>query len=183
MSHKLIPTKADKEILECIDKNRSFSVISGAGSGKTQSLLTALSYIRDSKADELRRKDQKILCITYTNRAVGVIFSRLNFDEIFYVSTLHSFLWTVIDRFSTDIRKTLINHHIPAQIAKKQEDDNGGNSKKAVAARQKIASLQEDVKSLQEVPRFFYSENSTFSNYNEGHLSHDDIIAIAGYLI
>ena len=183
MSSNLIPTKADTEIKECIDKNRSFSVISGAGSGKTQSLLTALSYIRDSKADELRKKDQKILCITYTNRAVGVIFSRLNFDEIFYVSTLHSFLWTVINRFSTDIRKTLIDHHIPAQIAKKQEDDNGGNSKKAVAAREKIASLQEDIKFLQEVSNFSYSDNSTFSNYSEGQLSHDDIIAIAGHLI
>ena len=183
MSPNLIPTKADTQIKECIDENRSFSVISGAGSGKTQSLLTALSYIRDSKADKLRKKDQKILCITYTNRAVGVIFSRLNFDEIFYVSTLHSFLWTVINRFSTDIRKTLIDHHIPAQIAKKQEDDNGGNSKKAVSAREKIASLQEDIKSLQEVSDFSYSDNSTFSNYSEGQLSHDDIIAIAGHLI
>jgi DNA helicase-2/ATP-dependent DNA helicase PcrA len=183
MSPNLIPTKADTQIKECIDENRSFSVISGAGSGKTQSLLTALSYIRDSKADKLRKKDQKILCITYTNRAVGVIFSRLNFDEIFYVSTLHSFLWTVINRFSTDIRKTLIDHHIPAQIAKKQEDDNGGNSKKAVSAREKIASLQEDIKSLQEVSDFSYSDNSTFSNYSEGQLSHDDIIAISGHLI
>jgi len=183
MSPNLIPTKADTQIKECIDENRSFSVISGAGSGKTQSLLTALSYIRDSKADELRKKDQKILCITYTNRAVGVIFSRLNFDEIFYVSTLHSFLWTVINRFSTDIRKTLIDHHIPAQIAKKKEDDNGGNSKKAVSAREKIAFLQEDIKSLQEVSDFSYSDNSTFSNYSEGQLSHDDIIAIAGHLI
>ena len=183
MSPNLIPTKADTEIKECIDENRSFSVISGAGSGKTQSLLSALSYIRDSKAGELRKKDQKILCITYTNRSVGVISSRLNFDEIFYVSTLHSFLWTVIKRFSTDIRKTLIDHHIPAQIAKKQEDDNGGNSKKAVAAREKVASLKEDVKSLQEVSDFYYSDNSTFSNYSEGQLSHDDIIAIAGHLI
>jgi len=183
MSSNLIPTKADTEIKECIDENRSFSVISGAGSGKTQSLLTALSYIRDSKADELRKKDQKILCITYTNRAVGVIFSRLNFDEIFYVSTLHSFLWTVINRFSTDIRKTLIDHHIPAQIAKKQEDNNGGNSKKAVAAREKIASMQEDIKFLQVVSHFSYSDNSTFSKYSEGQLSHDDIIAIAGHLI
>jgi DNA helicase-2/ATP-dependent DNA helicase PcrA len=183
MSPNLIPTKADTQIKDCIDENRSFSVISGAGSGKTQSLLTALSYIRDSKADELRKKDQKILCITYTNRAVGVIFSRLNFDEIFFVSTLHSFLWTVINRFSSDIRKTLIDHHIPAQIAKKQEDDNGGSSKKAVAAREKITSLQEDIKALKEVSDFSYSDNSTFSNYSEGQLSHDDIIAIAGHLI
>jgi len=183
MKPRLIPTMADTEIKECIDENRSFSVISGAGSGKTQSLLTALSYIRDSKAGVFRKNDQKILCITYTNRAVNVIFSRLNFDDIFYVSTLHSFLWTVIKRFSTDIRKTLIDHHIPTQIARKQEDDNGGNSKKAVVAREKITSLQEDIISLQDAKNFSYSENSTFSNYSEGQLSHDDIIAIAGHLI
>lgn len=183
MSSKLIPTKADVEIEKCIDENRSFSVISGAGSGKTQSLLKALSYIRDSKASELRKKDQKIICITYTNRAVEVIFSRLNFDEIFYVSTLHSFLWTVIKRFSTDIKKALIEHHIPAQIVKKQKEDNGGNSRRAVAARLKIASLQEDVNFLQEVKDFSYSDNSTFSRYSEGQLSHDDIIVIAGHLI
>jgi len=183
MSPNLIPTKADTEIKECIDENRSFSVISGAGSGKTQSLLTALSYIRDSRGSELRKRDQKILCITYTNRAVGVISSRLNFDDIFYVSTLHRFLWTVISRFSTDIRKTLIDHHIPAQIAKKQKDDNGGTSKKAASAREKIASLQEDIESLQEISDFYYSDNSTFSNYSKGQLSHDDIIAIAAHLI
>lgn len=183
MKPSLISTKADTEIKECIDENQSFSVISGAGSGKTQSLLTALSYIRVSKAGILRKNDQKILCITYTNRAVEVIFSRLNFDDIFYVSTLHSFLWTVIKRFSTDIRKTLSELHIPAQIAKKQEDDNGGSSRRAVAAREKIASLQKDITSLKDVSTFCYSENSTFSNYSEGQLSHDDVIAIAGHLI
>jgi DNA helicase-2/ATP-dependent DNA helicase PcrA len=183
MKPSLILTKADTEIKECIDENRSFSVIAGAGSGKTQSLLTALSHIRDSKAGVLRKNDQKILCITYTNRAVEVIFSRLNFDDIFYGSTLHSFLWTVVKRFSTDIRKSLIDHHIPAQIAKKQEDDNGGSSKKAVTAREKIASLKEDIISLQGVKTFSYSESSTFSNYSEGQLSHDDIISIAGHLI
>ncbi|MEZ5357186.1 MAG: UvrD-helicase domain-containing protein [Candidatus Zixiibacteriota bacterium] len=184
MNSRLIPTSADKEVKECIEDNRSFSVISGAGSGKTQSLLTALSYIRDSKTGgQLRKNDQKILCITYTNRAVAVIFSRLNFDEIFYVSTLHSFLWTVISKFTTAIKKTLIDHHIPTQIARKQEDDNGGSSKKAVDARASIASLQEDIISLQEVSAFSYSDNSTFSNYSEGQLSHDDIIAIGGHLI
>ncbi len=183
MKPKLIPTKADNEIKECIDENRCFSVISGAGSGKTQSLLTALSYIRESKGGTLRKTGQKILCITYTNRAVDVIFSRLNFDDIFNVSTLHKFLWSAIKRFTTDIRNTLIDFHIPAQIEKKRVDDNGGNSKKAIRAREKIASLEEDIISLQDVDTFSYSENSTFSNYSEGQLNHDDIIAIAGYLI
>ena len=183
MTPELIPTEADNKIKECIDNDLNFSVISGAGSGKTQSLLSALSYIRDSKGDSLRKNDQKILCITYTNRAVEVIFSRLNFDDIFYVSTIHSFLWSIINRFSNDIRKTLIDFRIPSQIEKKQEDDNGGKSKKAIEAREKIASLQEDIISLESVNKFSYSENSSYSNYPEGQLSHDDIIAIAGYLI
>ena len=52
-----------------------------------------------------------------------------------------------------------------------------------LAQEKKFASLQEDIKSIQEVSDFSYSDNSTFSNYSEGQLSHCDIIAIAGHLI
>ena len=45
MIPSLIPTKADTEIKECIGENRSFSVISGAGSGKTKTLLQKLIYL------------------------------------------------------------------------------------------------------------------------------------------
>ena len=63
-------TSADKEIRECIADRRSFSMIAGAGSGKTTSLERALKYLRENEAHWLRRDGKKILCITYTKRAV-----------------------------------------------------------------------------------------------------------------
>jgi len=179
---KLQETSADREIRNCLDLKQNFSMIAGAGSGKTTSLITALKHLKGSKGLLLRRDDKKIACITYTNRAVEVISSRLDWDELFYVSTLHSFLWGEIKRFTADIRKVLAEHIIPLHIEKKQEDDNGGQSKKAIAAREKITSLQTDITQLDIVDRFRYN-NTNFSNYSQGELNHDDVIGVAAYML
>ena len=93
-------TDADLKIKACIDKYQNFAVVAGAGSGKTTSLVIALDYIREAKGDLLRRDDKKIACITFTNRAVSVISERLGWDDIYLVTTLHSFLWGELKRFT-----------------------------------------------------------------------------------
>ncbi|MDO8241014.1 MAG: AAA family ATPase [Candidatus Moranbacteria bacterium] len=179
---RLIETKADAEIKICLEAKQSFSVIAGAGSGKTTSLVTALQHLRQTAGPSLRRNDQKIVCITYTNRAAEVISNRLDFDDLFLVATLHTFLWSQIKRFTPNIREAVREHIIPAHIENKQKDDNGGQSKKAVAARAKIASLQAALDNLDAVDKFEYNDNK-FSDYPQGKLNHDDIIDIAAYLI
>jgi len=181
-SRMLRETNADIEIKGCLDSKQSFSVIAGAGSGKTTSLVTALKHLRKEKGSEFRRDDRKIACITYTNRAVDVISNRLDWDDLFLVSTLHTFLWREIKRFTPNIREALREHIIPKHIEKKKRDDNGGQSKKAIAAREKIALLQTDLENLNNVKKFDYNDTN-FSNYTEGQLNHDDIIDIAAYLI
>ena len=176
-------TQADTQIRQCLDQERSFSVIAGAGSGKTTSLLMALDYLREAKGKLLRRDEKKIACITFTNRAVDVISERLGWDDIYVVSTLHSFLWGEIKRFTDDIRSCLVEVLIPAQIEKYAERDNGGNSQRAIAARERIALLTEEITALSGVKKFKYDDTSTFSNYAEGRLSHDDIIALSGQMI
>lgn len=178
----LLETKADREIKNCLNTKQSFSMIAGAGSGKTTSLVTALTYLRNTEGAHLRREDKKIACITYTNRAVEVISNRLDWDELFLISTLHSFLWSQINRFTPNISEALREHIIPAHIEKKQMDDNGKQSKKAVAAREKIESLQNDLGSLDTVEKFTYNDSS-FSDYSQGQLNHEDIINIAAFLI
>ena len=177
-----VETKADTEIRECLDSYRSFSVVAGAGSGKTTSLITALDYLREVEGGILRRDGKQIACITYTNRAVEVISGRLDWDDLFCVSTLHGFLWNEIKRFTPDIRTTLQKTIIPAIIAKKQGDDNGGESQKARSARAKITELAEDLELLNSVPQFVYNDNQ-FSDYGEGKIGHDDVIAIAAEMI
>ena len=180
--NELVTTKADEEIEDCLKQKRSFSMIAGAGSGKTTSLIGCLQFLKAAVGDELRRDNKKIVCITYTNRAVNVISSRLEWDEIFYVSTLHKFLWDETGRFTSSIRNALRDYVIPNHIKRNQDDDRGGQSKKAVAAREKIRKLETALQSLGEVTRFYYND-SNFSDYAQGLLSHDDVIELAAHLI
>jgi DNA helicase-2/ATP-dependent DNA helicase PcrA len=179
---ELIETKADKEIRNCLEAKQSFTLVAGAGSGKTTSLITALRHLREIDGSRLRRDDKKICCITYTNRAVEVISNRIDWDDLFLVSTIHTFLWREVKKFTPNIRETLREHVIPAHIEKKQKDDNGGKSKRAVAAREKIELLQADLKSLDTVDEFEYNDTN-FSDYAQGQLNHDDVIDVAAYLI
>ena len=179
---KIIETSADQRIRECLGEKTSFSMIAGAGSGKTTSLITALQYLRTIEGNNLRRTGRRIVCATYTNRAVDVISGRLDQDDLYLVCTLHTFLWSQIKRYHLDIREALAKHVIPAHIEKKKADDNGGQSQKAIAARKKIEQLEADLKALDTVDTFEYND-SKFSNYSEGQINHDDMIEIAAYLI
>ena len=181
MKQKLKPTEADISIQHCLDEHISFSVVAGAGAGKTASLIMALDYLRDGIGQKVRTNGQRIACITYTNRAVGVIKSRLDFDDLFYVSTLHSFLWKEIERFNDDIRLALYEAVIPAHIAKAEEKDNGRQTQVAIKARAKKAQLEEQLAALANVEEFVYSD-TPHSDYASGLLSHDDVIDVAAYL-
>lgn len=182
MKTRLKPTKADKKIAACIDSETSFSVIAGAGSGKTTSLVEALKRIKSKHGKELKKNGQRVVCITYTNRAVEVISSRLGFDNLFLVSTLHGFLWAEIARFQDAIREALCAEIIPRQVEKAQRDDNGGASQKAQKARKKLERLARDLDALKEKPLVKYEE-TTISDYSKCVLNHDDVIDVASYLI
>ena len=178
----LIPTVADTVVQECLESKRSFALIAGAGSGKTTSLVQALDDIRTHHAGVLRQQGQRIACITYTKRAVEVISSRLGFDELYLVSTLHSFLWAQIGRFNEDIREALTEDRIPSLLAKAREKDTGRPTKTARKARDQAARLEAELAGVREVENFIY-DDTVYSDYLEGQLNHDDIIEVAGYLL
>lgn len=179
-THK--PTSADASIRECITKGQNFFVIAGAGSGKTSSLVTALEEIRELHAKRLRRDGQRVVCVTYTKRAVAVISERLRWDDLYLVSTLHSFLWGEVKQFTPDIRQILIDDIIPGYITKYREDDNGGKSKTAIEARARADRLEQEREGLKKVSGFHYGDTQ-FSDYTAGELGHDDVIAVAARLI
>ena len=179
---KRIQTDADQEVAKCLAERRSFAVIAGAGSGKTTSLVDALGLIRAAHGPELRRNGQRVACITYTKRAVQVISARLGHDDLFVVSTLHSFLWGEIKTFTRDIRRALRDSRIPQLISKAAEKDNGGQSKTARRARETVEKLSEELRVLDEVGSFTY-DDLPYGQYSKGRLGHDDVIEIAGYLL
>lgn len=99
----------DDEIAACLDLEnpRSFFLFAGAGSGKTRSLVSALTKLRSTVGPQIRLHDQRIGVITYTNAACDEIKRRLDYDPLVEVSTIHSFVWSLIKGFDNDIRAWL----------------------------------------------------------------------------
>lgn len=99
--------KKEQEILELIFKyiNKKESVIfdSGAGSGKTFSLIQSLKYIVTEYAELLKDNNQKVLCITYTNVAVDEISNRLGSTSLVEISTIHECVWRIIRSYQSHL--------------------------------------------------------------------------------
>lgn len=175
-------TEADADIELCIDNAKNFKVLAGAGSGKTGSLVRALAYIRSKHEKSLRADGQQVACITFTNAAVDIIKSRTDLDDLFAVSTIHGFLWSLVKNYDANIRATLKDELIPLRIAKKQDEDNGGNSIRALEAREKVRRLLKDLEAIVSVNRFFYDEGGK-RDYSAGFLDHDDIADLVPMMI
>lgn len=175
-------TLADLKIKACIKNHKNFVVVAGAGSGKTGSLIKTLSYVRNKHGKSLRAASQQVACITYTNVAVENIKRRTDLDELFAVSTIHGFLWSLVSNYQADIRATLKDGLIPNRIEKKQGDDNGGKSKAAQKAREQVARLQLDLEHIDLVDKFSYDDSGR-RDYSTGSLNHDDVIDLASMMI
>lgn len=88
-----------KDIFTAIDGGKSFIVHAGAGAGKTYTLIESIKYILSHKLNTLRKHNQKIICITYTNVAVNEIRHRLGESQFVQVSTIHEMLWQQINLY------------------------------------------------------------------------------------
>ena len=68
---------AFEQISQYIDERISFVLEAGAGSGKTYTLIQTLNYLIQYKSEDLKKANQKIVCITYTNVAKNEIIDRI----------------------------------------------------------------------------------------------------------
>lgn len=100
---KVEADKADEQIIAVLKAGRSFRVEAGAGSGKTYSLNRVIEWIQANKWNEYRRKNQNVICITYTNAAVDVIAERLSQESFILPSTIHSFAWRAIKQYQSTL--------------------------------------------------------------------------------
>jgi len=176
-------TDADRALRRCLDQQAltSFVVVAGAGSGKTTSLVKALAHLSTTRAAELRRRGQRIACITYTDVAVGEIWGDVGNDNLFHVSTIHSFLWTVVSPFQQDLRRWVAGR-IEEKIAAAQErlDNPRTRANTRETLVRDIERYRRQTEALVSVPRFTYG---TGSDYAKGVLGHDDILKIGPALI
>lgn len=121
--------KIQEKIHKAVDEFQSFIFNAGAGSGKTYALIETLKHILKTKSNQLGKRRQRIICITYTNVAANEIKQRLGETDLIKVSTIHELLWEQISPYKSlqlvDIHKTKLVEEVKAleeKIEEKRKD-------------------------------------------------------------
>ena len=118
----MVEQSVDQKIKDCIDNNKNFVLDAGAGSGKTHTLIETLKNLLEWRGKEYGYTGRKIACITYTNVAADEIMSRINDDPRVHVSTIHSFLWSIIGNYQKELRESLIEMNGTWETGKRVEN-------------------------------------------------------------
>ncbi len=171
---------ADLEIQECLSLTapKSFFLFAGAGSGKTRSLVKALVYLNKAYASLLQYQGKKVGVITYTNAACDEIKQRIEFNPLFEISTIHSFVWLLIKSFPTDIKEWVVKN-LENEISELRQELAKGRpgTKTEIARKASLTSKLERLQNLSKVTRFNYNPNGENSGYDS--LNHSEVVKIA----
>ena len=169
----------DDELATYLDPENpsSFFLFAGAGSGKTRSLVKALAHIRKNHGRYLSLRGKRVAVISYTNAACDEIKRRSDFDTLFYVSTIHSFAWELVQDFTHDIREWL-RKDLADSIVKLEADEAKGRAgtKASITRQSQISSKTKRLSRLDEIPYFSYSP--TGENGEPNSLNHAEVISI-----
>lgn len=178
-----IDDHVDEEIKTCfdIDAPKSFFTFAGAGSGKTRSLVNTLKYIDDKYREYFINHSRRVAVMTYTNAASDEISRRVEYNPIFSISTIHSFLWGLIKNHQSDIQDWVINDTKEA-IADLEEKERRGRAGAASENRKKqILSKQSRLEKMKKPIRFTYNPNG--ENIGFDSLNHTEVIKIGTHFI
>ena len=173
-----IDDHVDEEIIECFKKGneKSFFMFAGAGSGKTISLVKLLNYLKENNRETLNIFSQKIAVITYTNAACDEILGRVDYDEIFKVQTIHSFLWECIKTFQIDIKKWVKNKLENDIEELKQKEVTARTADSKIKIQKKLQNKNERLRKLENVKKFSYNPNGENLGYDS--LNHAEVIEL-----
>lgn len=163
------------------DNPKNFFMFAGAGSGKTRSLVNALSFLDIEKGAMLSANAKKIAVITYTNAACDEISRRLRYKPVFWVSTIHSFLWELIKSYQADIKSWVIRS-TKEEIIEIEEKQRKGRSGKAADKRaEDIRRKNERLAKISTVKYFTYNPNG--ENVGHDSLNHSEVIKMGSEFI
>ncbi len=123
----------------------------------------------------MRVRSQQVAVITYTNAACDEIIRRLDFDPLVSVSTIHSFVWRLIQGFNTDIRQWL-QRSLARDISELQEELRRGRPGAGIAIerQRKIDAKQTRLATLPAIRQFIYSPDG--DNRDRDSLNHSEVI-------
>ncbi|MEG3158083.1 UvrD-helicase domain-containing protein [Lysobacter zhanggongensis] len=161
------------------EERRSFVMVAGAGSGKTTSLIKALSAVIDLHGPSLESRRQRVACITYTEIAAQEIWADVGNNPRIHVSTIHSFMWMLVRPFQGDIRKWVASR-IEEKLGELDEKISGYGPRVQQRTKDKdqrdVARYQQSLERIDQVQSFTYG---TGSDYTKGILGHDDVLRCA----
>jgi DNA helicase-2/ATP-dependent DNA helicase PcrA len=178
-------TEADRKLYRCLNSSppRSFLMIAGAGSGKTTSLIKGLTETLNKHGESLKLRRQKVACITYMEIAAGEIWADVGNNPLVHVSTIHSFLWSLVRSFQLDIQGWVANR-IDEKLVELRETAAKFGPRVQQRTRDKnqsdIARYEQQRTRIGQVRSFTYG---TGSDYVNGILGHDDIIKMVPQFI
>lgn len=177
--------KVDEVLINCLslESPKSFFLFAGAGSGKTHSLIETLKGVREKYGETLRTRNQHIAVITYTRAASEEIQNRLGLDNLFAVSTIHSFLWELIRFFQNDIRDW-VKSSLGKEIRELKDKNESARSKTTKVYLQNQAKIEAKEKRLLILPSVkVFSYNPNGENKGRDSLNHSEVIAMGAYFI
>lgn len=168
----------DEEVYKCLNLSnpKSFFLFAGAGAGKTRTLVKVLNKVKKQFGKELQLKNQKVAIITYTNNACDEIRSRLGNNNLFKVSTIHSYIWELIKYYNTDIKKWMKIHLEKDLVNLKDKQAKGRAGKASIDRARQIVKKTEKLATLDNIKKFTYNPNG--DNYNRQSLNHSQVISI-----
>ncbi|GAA1530818.1 UvrD-helicase domain-containing protein [Kribbella lupini] len=178
-------TPADLAVRRILRERKvpAFTMIAGAGSGKTTSLIKALDHVIASRGSEMLAQRQQVACITYTEIARQEIEDELAGNPIVHVSTIHSFLWTIVEPFGEDIRQWLGEHgalDVDQAEAKYAAMGPQTRQKTKQDLRDKIDRKRDQLSKLPAVEEFRLGVGT---NYARGIVGYADIVKLGPDLI
>lgn len=142
-----------------------------AGSGKTTEMIKHMNSFR------IKNPNDRILCITFTNRAANEVLKGID-DDYLDVFTIHSFLASFLkNHFRT---KEIINLYLELfedEIRSSIKGITEGDQRKNERFKEKYGGLDWD-KVVETINNVYYTESEFDSLYNGG-LSHDRLLLFA----
>lgn len=183
LSDNHIDDHVDDEIKLCFseDNPKSFFVFAGAGSGKTRSLINALSFLDKEKGAKLSAHSKQVAVITYTNAACDEISKRLQYKPVFAVSTIHSFLWELIKGYQSDIKAWVIES-LKQNIAELEGKQAKGRAGAASTKRaEEIKKKSNRLNKIKTVKKFSYNPNGDNLGYDS--LNHSEVVKMGSEFI
>lgn len=175
----------DLQLKECVsnEKRKSFFLFAGAGSGKTYSLVKLLENIQNVWGNKLMREHRQVAVITYTNAATDEIMRRIDYNPLFHVSTIHSFVWDSIKTYQKDIKARYLQR-LQANIDELQAKIDATKNKETKtykANKEKINHLIERKEAKEKIDKFIYNPNG--DNLKANSLNHSDVIEIGTQML